>query len=93
MKNRKQPEMADSDNPIWQKKTFMAARPAKDVLPEIFDATTSSKLLKIRGRPKLEKPKERINIRLSFEVIEYFKASGNGWQTRIDAALKEYIHR
>jgi uncharacterized protein (DUF4415 family) len=28
---------------------------------------------------------------LSHEVIEHFKAEGEGWQTRIDAALREYI--
>jgi hypothetical protein len=31
------------------------------------------------------------NIRLSYEVIQHFKSSGVGWQTRIDAALREFI--
>ena len=43
------------------------------------------------GRPKAEHPKEAISIRLSPDVIEYFKAGGPGWQTRIDAALREYV--
>lgn len=34
------------------------------------------------GRPKLEFTKERITIRLSQEVTEYFRATGKGWQTR-----------
>jgi uncharacterized protein (DUF4415 family) len=48
-------------------------------------------MLKPRGRPRVEFPKERINIRLSHEVVEHFKSSGEGWQTRIDAALRQFI--
>ena len=35
--------------------------------------------------------KERITIRLSQEVVEQFRASGDGWQTRMDSALKEWL--
>ncbi len=35
--------------------------------------------------------KERITIRLSREVIESFRATGAGWQGRVDAALKEWL--
>lgn len=44
-----------------------------------------------RGRPKAERPKVAINIRLSPDVLDRFKASGPGWQSRIDAALKEWL--
>lgn len=43
------------------------------------------------GRPKSDNPKVSTTIRLSAEVVEYFKTSGKGWQTRIDEALKEYV--
>lgn len=42
-----------------------------------------------RGRPKAAAPKVSTTIRLSPEVVEYFKASGPGWQTRIDEALRK----
>ncbi|UFM63645.1 BrnA antitoxin family protein [Paracoccus sp. MA] len=42
-----------------------------------------------RGRPKLDNPKVSTTIRLSPEVIEYFKAGGPGWQSRIDEALRK----
>ena len=32
-----------------------------------------------------------VSIRLSAEVVEYFKQSGEGWQTQLDDALKQYI--
>ena len=44
-----------------------------------------------RGRPPVARPKVSTTIRLSPEVIDHFKAGGRGWQTRIDAALREWI--
>ena len=43
-----------------------------------------------RGKQKTAL-KVPVSIRLSPEVVEYFKASGEGWQTRLDEALKAYI--
>lgn len=81
----------DSQNPEWTKKDFAKARPASEVLPGIVGKEAAEQLLKSRGRPKSDITKERINIRLSPEVVDYFKASGRGWQTRIDAALRQFI--
>ncbi len=47
----------------------------------------------IRGRPKAEITKERITIRLSPDVVATFRASGAGWQTRMDAALKDWLKK
>lgn len=44
-----------------------------------------------RGRPTSAVTKEHITIRLSPEVLAPFRASGDGWQTRIDAALKDWL--
>ena len=46
--------------------------------------------LGVRG-PQKAPTKEQITLRLSREVVEIFRASGSGWQTRIDAALKEWL--
>ncbi len=43
------------------------------------------------GRPRSLLTKERITIRLSREVLDQFRASGEGWQTRVDAALKDWL--
>jgi uncharacterized protein (DUF4415 family) len=43
------------------------------------------------GRPKALVTKERISIRLSRDTVDQFRLTGAGWQTRIDAALREYI--
>lgn len=44
------------------------------------------------GRPRAEVTKERITIRLSHDVVEQFRATGAGWQTRIDAALRDWLN-
>jgi uncharacterized protein (DUF4415 family) len=45
----------------------------------------------LRGRPKLANKKQLVSIRYSPEVIDYFRASGAGWQARMDAVLKDYV--
>jgi len=46
--------------------------------------------LGVRG-PQRTPTKERITIRLSREVVDQFRATGDGWQTRIDTALQEWL--
>ena len=46
------------------------------------------------GRPvgtRKAAPKVATTIRLSPDVSEAFRATGAGWQTRIDAALKDWL--
>lgn len=64
--------------------------------PKINDEIVSASEVKAAfnqrlGRPKSDNPKKAISIRLSPEVVEYFKATGKGWQTRVDDALREYV--
>jgi uncharacterized protein (DUF4415 family) len=91
MSKKPNPELIDEENPKWTAKQIAKARPASEVLPRIFGAQLAQEMLKPRGRPRATHPKERINIRLSYEVVTHFKSSGDGWQTRIDAALKDWV--
>jgi len=47
----------------------------------------------LRGRPKSENPKQLVSVRYSAEVLAYFKATGEGWQSRMDRVLREYVAR
>lgn len=49
------------------------------------------KALRKVGRPKAAVTKERITIRLSPEVVDAFRATGKGWQSRLDAALRDWL--
>ena len=62
-------------------------RPAQEVLPLDLQET-----LGIRRRgPQKAPTKALTTIRLSAEVVEYFKQSGSGWQSRLDGVLKDYV--
>ena len=53
------------------------------------DATLAA-LRRARG-PGQKPRKTQLTVRYSPEVVAYFKATGKGWQARMDAALKEWI--
>lgn len=44
-----------------------------------------------RGRPKAESTKLALTVRYDAEVVQAFKATGKGWQTRMNAALKDWL--
>lgn len=65
---------------------FKRFKSAAEILPaELTD------ILPKRGRPPLEVPKKAISIRLSQDIIDAFLATGSGWQTRINNALREWL--
>jgi uncharacterized protein (DUF4415 family) len=45
----------------------------------------------VKGRPRSASAKQLVSVRYSPEVIAYFKNTGEGWQTRMDDVLKEYV--
>lgn len=42
-----------------------------------------------RGRPPLPSPKQAVKLRLDADVLESYRATGDGWQTRINADLRK----
>lgn len=48
--------------------------------------------LGVRG-PQKAPTKERITIRLSRDVVNRFRATGDGWQTRVDSALQDWLKK
>lgn len=48
--------------------------------------------LGVRG-PQKTPTKERVTIRLSRSVVESFRSTGDGWQTRVDAALQDWLKK
>jgi uncharacterized protein (DUF4415 family) len=47
----------------------------------------------LRGRPKSASTKQLVSVRYSREVLVYFKSTGEGWQSRMDRVLREYVTR
>lgn len=44
-----------------------------------------------RGRPLGSGTKAQVTLRLDVDILEKFKSSGDGWQTRINEALKSWV--
>ena len=58
---------------------------------EITEAEFQEALRKRRRGPQKSPVKMPTNIRLSPEVVQFFKAGGRGWQTRLNRVLEEYV--
>lgn len=91
MKKHPNPELLDADNPEWNATEVRRAKPASVVLPELFGSKAAKEMLKPRGRPVSAVVKERITIRLDPDVVAAFKATGRGWQTRVNDAMREWV--
>ncbi len=74
--------VVDDDIPEMTAADFARAKRMRDVMPEVVEAMKRG-----RGRPKLAHPKERVSLRLDPEIVAAYKATGEGWQSRINAVL------
>jgi uncharacterized protein (DUF4415 family) len=75
---------SDPDAPEATDEQLAQARSFAEVFPELAEKMRKN----IGGRPKSTHPKQTISIRLDPEVIDKFRATGPGWQTRMNEALK-----
>lgn len=82
---------ADPDNPEWTGAELARARPMSEVLPELHANILAEIARRKAGRPKLERPKQSIALRLDADVLDAFKASGPGWQTRMNDVLRDWV--
>jgi uncharacterized protein (DUF4415 family) len=66
----------------------------EDIIPDMsapYWVERFEKATLTRGRPKLEKPKVSTTIRFDADVLARFRAGGAGWQSRINAALRQWL--
>jgi len=75
------------DAPEWTLEDFARARPLSD-FPELAEA-----LARARGQrgPQKAPVKDRVGLRLDHATVEYFRATGPGWQSRINDVLADYV--
>jgi len=97
---------ADPDAQELDDEFFRNARPAREVLSpgQYADLTDKSRVVislvtdeedraRRIGRPKLETPKLHINMRVDAPIANHLRASGKGWQTRVNALLREAVEQ
>ncbi len=76
---------SDPEAPEATDNELAQARPFSGAFPTLADATHRN----MGGRPRTENPKIAVSLRLDQDVVARFKASGPGWQTRMNRALRE----
>ena len=47
----------------------------------------------LRGRPPSDNKKVLVSVRYSREVVDYFRSTGDGWQSRMDEVLRKHVNR
>ncbi len=84
-----QPIIFDDDNPEWTDADFARALYGNDI-----PASIRAAFPKMRGRPSGSvKPdaKQPVSLRLDPDILAHFRATGRGWQSRINEALRKAI--
>ncbi|MCF8081941.1 MAG: BrnA antitoxin family protein [Deltaproteobacteria bacterium] len=80
--NISEKDLQSVESPPLTDEILARMRPVAESHPEIPS--------RVRG-PQKTPTKKSTTIRLNAEVIEFFKAQGNGWQTKINDVLQEYV--
>ncbi|GAB2472203.1 BrnA antitoxin family protein [Comamonas humi] len=85
----KRAPLIDADGEVRELTTedFARFRPAHEVLPPAVQAALGMR----RRGPQKAPTKISTTIRLSPEVVEFFRKTGDGWQARLDGVLVEYV--
>ncbi len=77
---------SDPDAPEATGEQLAQARPFADALPAL-----AASIRKARGRPRLDRTKLQVTIRLDADVLDRLRSSGPGWQSRINDALRKEL--
>ncbi len=80
---------SDPDNPELTDEQVANLKPLREVLPDL--AASIDKELAKRGRPKAEQTKLPVTLRLDPDVVDRYKATGKGWQSRMNDDLRKAI--
>lgn len=75
-----------SDNPELTEEDFKNAKPFVEVFPDL-----AASIERNRGRPAMHNPKRQVTLRLDADIVERYKSTGRGWQSRINADLRKSI--
>ena len=88
MSNKPDPFLVDDDSPELTAEDFAKMRPIQEVDPDMLEAVENYRR---RGRPPVESPKEHVSFRLAADVVAGIKASGPGYNVRVEQVLREAL--
>ncbi len=85
MAERPNPYMIDEENPEWTAEAAAEARSFSEVFPEQFEA------LRKGSHPPAGQPKLNIGFRLAADVVQGVRATGPGYNARVEKVLREAL--
>jgi uncharacterized protein (DUF4415 family) len=81
-----QKDWDDAEIPEWTDADFARAVPFQQAHPELFAAWKRGP-----GRPKVDTPKVHTGFRLAADVVDGIKATGKGYNARVESVLREAL--
>jgi uncharacterized protein (DUF4415 family) len=81
-----QKDWDEAEIPEWTEADFARAEPFPRAHPEVYAAWKRGP-----GRPKLETPKAHTGFRLAADVVDGIKATGKGYNARVESVLREAL--
>lgn len=93
MHKKPDPYMVDDENPEWTEEDWKEARPIMETeegrkFVQEMKRLGEERRAKLGGRPRVEKPKVPLNLRLDPDVVAGIRASGPGYNGRIEKLLR-----
>ena len=80
-----QKDWDEADLPEWTEADFVRAKPFAEVFPDQYRSW------KKVGRPPVERPKVHIGFRLAADVVEGVRATGKGYNARVEKVLRDAL--
>ncbi len=80
--------MTDEENPEWTAEAAAEAKPFSEIFPEQFTVWKNR-----GGRPPVEQPKVHIGFRLAADVVKGVRATGPGYNARVEKVLRDALAR
>jgi uncharacterized protein (DUF4415 family) len=90
MARKPNPGLIDDDAPEFTDEQLAGMRPAREVLPPDFYAMVTKRRPGQRG-PGKKPPKVAMTIRVDADTLAALKASGAGWQRRVNDVLRKAV--
>jgi uncharacterized protein (DUF4415 family) len=86
---KKRAPLTDEEGEVREltREDFRGMRPVREAMPDLIEAMAEFR--RKLGRPKVEAPKIHIGFRLAADVVASIKASGPGYNARVEQALRE----
>jgi len=75
------------ESPELTAEELAAARPLAEAAPALAKRLETAR----RGRPPSDNPKQMVSMRLDRDLVVALRASGRGWQTRVNEMLRAAV--